>query len=262
MRTRAVAKDRAIQSIGGFARADFLGDVRDGFQNAGGLVNVIADVLKLCRAAEDKERLHACFDGAANVGLHGVANHHALIERTLSGFGEFAARLVEHIAVGFAEMKARAGPCWLRESGECARARSRLVAGDRAPVVRVGSEQSRAAFDALVRFGEFFRGRSAFAHDDVARVNPVACDAMFVQRGEQSTFTDDKHSAGGMRFAQEIRRVQRGRVEMARGQYGIPRCFSRTARSSGVGAELFVRKRKGVPVVVSASTKSIAPSIR
>ena len=78
----------------------------------GGLVNVIADVLKLCRAAEDKERLHACFDGAANVGLHGVANHHALIERTPSGFGEFAARLVEHIAVGFAEMKrapARAG---------------------------------------------------------------------------------------------------------------------------------------------------------
>ena len=207
MQTRAVAEDRAIQSIGGFTSADFLGDVRDGFQNARGLVNVIADVLKLCRAAEDKERLHAGFDRAANVGLHGVANHHALIERTPSGFGEFAARLVEHIAVGFAEIVRAPARAGFQESGECARARSRLVAGDRAPVVRVGGEQSRAAFDALVRFGEFFRGRSAFAHDDVARVNPVVCDAMFMQRGEQSTFTDDKHSAGGMRFAQKIRGV-------------------------------------------------------
>src|SRR6266487_658147 len=41
----------------------------------------------------------------------------------------------------------------------------------------------------------------------------------------------------------------------------MPRCLSRTARSSGVGAELFVRNRNGVPVEIKASTNSPAPGI-
>jgi len=35
-----------------------------------------------------------------------------------------------------------------------------------------------------------------------------------------------------------------------------------TARSSGVGAELLVRKRNGVPVISRARTKSTAPGIK
>jgi hypothetical protein len=42
--------------------------------------------------------------------------------------------------------------------------------------------------------------------------------APFVQGGEEPAFAEHEHGAAGIAFAKEIRRVQRGRVEVARRQ--------------------------------------------
>ena len=72
--------------------------------------------------------------------------------------------------------------------------------------------------DALMSLAKFFHGRRAFTHDHVVGPDGVVGDLAFVKRGEQSAFADDEHRAAGIGFAEEIRCVERGGIEMTRGQ--------------------------------------------
>src|SRR5688572_2882908 len=85
------------------------------------------------------------------------------------------------------------------------RAWTRLLARDRAPVVRVRCEQACPAFHAFMRFGQFFSRRAALPDDDIARVNAIIGDAVLVQRGEESAFANHEHSTCRVRFTQKIR---------------------------------------------------------
>ena len=51
----SVAKDRAIQPVGDFARGDFLGEISDTLEHASWLVDVIANQLDLGRAREHQK---------------------------------------------------------------------------------------------------------------------------------------------------------------------------------------------------------------
>ena len=66
----------------------------------------------------------------------------------------------------------------------------------------------------------------------------------------------------GMRAVADGAKAVERRNPECRGEIPvIPKCFRRTARSSGVGAELLVRNMKGVPLETSAETKPAAPGI-
>jgi hypothetical protein len=121
---------------------------------------------------------------------------------------------VEHVAVGFAEVIGPATGAGFEEGGDGAGAGSGFLAGNGAPVVRVGGDQPCAFLDQFVGLGQFFGGGGAFADDDVIRVDAVVGDLAFVERGEQTAFADHEGRAIRVGFVEEIGGVHGRRVKV------------------------------------------------
>ena len=120
-----------------------------------------------------------------------------------------------------------------------------FLAGDGAPIVGVGGEEARAALDAFMGFDELLHRGHAFADDDVAGLDAVIGDLAFVQRGEKAAFADDEDGAAGIGFAEEVRGVQRGGVEVAGGEPVDAEMFEAHGEILGSGRGVVGEKKKG-----------------
>ena len=98
--------------------------------------------------------MQADLNRAADVRRHRVTNHHGLAKLTVQSLTEFFARAVKHVGVRFPEVVGAPACAGLQKRGGRPRARSRFVRRNRTPVVRIGGDQPRAAFDEFVGLGQ------------------------------------------------------------------------------------------------------------
>ena len=211
---RSCVEGWTVEASGWLAGTDFVDEVTDAVESSGRLIDIVAKVLERGGTGQDEIGVEARFDRAPDVGLHRVAYHDDLLRRGEVNVSEFAAGAVEHVAVWLAEVVGGFPGAGLEESRDGARARPGAFRPNRTPVIRIRDQEARAAFEALVGFGEFFEGDRAFPNDDVAWVDAVVRDPLFVQGGEKPAFPENEDRAVWMRFTKKIHRVQRGGVKM------------------------------------------------
>ena len=209
----ARSPESRLEVAGRLAREDLLGEVGHALQDATRLIHVVADILQLSGAGEhqkpEQPRLHSTPD----VRLHGVANHGHRSGEMESRLHQLASRPMEHIAIGFAQVIGTRTRARLQESSNGSSPRTSFLLGDRAPIVRIGRNESCSPLDALMRLGQFLRRRCPLAHPHVIGTNRIVGDLVIMQGRQEASFTDRKHRAIGMRLRQKVRRVHSGRVE-------------------------------------------------
>ena len=140
------------------AGTDFVGEIGDAVENLGGLINVVAQVLKVGGTGENEVGAEAGFNRAADIGFHGIADHDDLFGHGEEDVGKFAAGSIEHEAVRLAEVIGGFAGAGFEEGGDRACAGTSAFGTNGTPIVWIGGEEPSAAFDAFVRFGEFFEG--------------------------------------------------------------------------------------------------------
>ena len=194
--TGAVAVEhRAVQPAGRLARVDLLDQVRDALQNPRRMIHVVAHILDLRRTRQHQIRMHPRLEGAPDVRLHRVADHHHILRLRQRQLRQLFTGAMEHVPVRLAQVIRPAPRARLQKRRRRPRPRPRLLARDRAPVVRVRRQQPRPALDALVRLRQPLHRCAPLAHHHVMRPDRIARDLPLMQRRKQTALADHEHRA-------------------------------------------------------------------